>query len=188
MKRRAWLALTGAALCAALAVPLLAALGPQARAAETVPPASVRHVVIVGISGLTWNDITQAGTQELWRLASQGSVGALVDYAQQPLSCPADGWLTLNSAARAQGPRPCTRLPAVATAGSGATVAAMPQIVRDNEQYHESQDWGLLGGLASCATAVGPALPSRSPLLTAPSTATCPPSRNCPRRCCPAAR
>jgi hypothetical protein len=163
MKRRAWLALTGAALCAALAVPLLAALGPQARAAGTAPaaavratPASARHIVIVGISGLTWNDITQAGTPELWRLASKGSVGALVDYAQQPLSCPADGWLTLNSAARAQGPRPCTRLPAVATAGSGATVAAMPQIVRDNEQYHESQDWGLLGRLASCATAVGP--------------------------------
>ena len=32
----------------------------------------------------------------------------------------------------------------------------MPQIIRDNQQYHESPDWGLLGTLASCATAVGP--------------------------------
>ncbi len=112
--------------------------------------------MIVGISGLTWNIVTQAATPELWRLAAAGSVGSLVDYAQEPLACPADGWLTLNSAARAQGPRPCTSLPAVTTAGAGARVPAMPQIIRDNQQFHESPDWGLLGTLASCATAVGP--------------------------------
>jgi hypothetical protein len=168
VKWRGWLAVTGAALCAALAVPLLVALTAQAAAAGAVRagavrpgavdarPASARHVVIVGISGLTWNDITQAGTPELWRLAGQGSVGALVDYAQQPLSCPSDGWLTLNSAARSQGPRPCASLPAVTTVGGGAMVPAMPGIAADNEQYHESPDWGLLGRLAGCATAVGP--------------------------------
>ncbi len=32
----------------------------------------------------------------------------------------------------------------------------MPQIVQDNQQFHESPDWGLLGTLASCTTAVGP--------------------------------
>jgi hypothetical protein len=151
------------ALCASLAVPLFAVLGgpglgPQARAAGTPPPgtAYARHVVIVGISGLTWNRVTQSADRELWRLAAAGSVGSLVDYAQEPLACPADGWLTLNSAARAQGPRPCTSLPAVTEAGEGARVQAMPQIVRDNQQFHESPDWGLLGTLARCTTAVGP--------------------------------
>jgi hypothetical protein len=158
VKRGAWLAAVGAALGAAVTLPLLAVSGAQAPAAVTRAPAPERsgHVVIVGISGLTWNQVTPAGTQELWRLAAAGSVGALVDYAQQPLACPADGWLTLNSAARAQGPRPCTALPAVTPAGAGARVAAMPQIVADNRQFHESPDWGLLGTLASCATAVGP--------------------------------
>jgi hypothetical protein len=113
-------------------------------------------VVIVGISGLRWNQVTAAATPELWRLASAGSVGSLVDYAQQPLACPADGWLTLNAAARAQGPRPCAPLPEVVPNGSGATVPAMARIIAANQGFHESPDWGLLGSLAGCATAVGP--------------------------------
>jgi hypothetical protein len=151
--RRAWLAAAGVMLCTALAVPLLDASAATAAAASS-PMA--RHVVIVGISGLRWNQVTPAATPELWRLAGGGSVGSLVDYAQQPLACPADGWLTLNAAARAQGPRPCAPLPAVVRDGSGATVPAMPQIIAGNQGFHESPDWGLLGSLAGCATAVGP--------------------------------
>ena len=152
--RRAWLAAVGAALGAALAVPLLAASASASASATAVPAA--RHVVIVGISGLRWNQVTAAATPELWRLAGGGSIGSLVDYAQQPVSCPADGWLTLNAAARAQGPRPCDPLPAVTLNRGGATVQAMPQIIGANQDFHESPDWGLLGSLASCATAVGP--------------------------------
>jgi hypothetical protein len=189
VKRRGWLAAVGTALCAALAVPLLAVLGlpglgTQARAAAT--PSSVtahaNHVVIVGISGLTWNSVTQSAAGELWRLAAAGSVGSLVDYAQEPLACPADGWLTLNSAARAQGPRPCTLLPTVTKSGAGAVVQAMPQLVRYNRQFHESPDWGLLGTLASCTTAVGPgaalalASPSGAVNSYVPSTAGLSPS------------
>ena len=32
----------------------------------------------------------------------------------------------------------------------------MPEIIRTTSNYHESPDWGLLGTLASCTTAVGP--------------------------------
>ena len=144
-----------AALCAALAVPLLSAPAALAAAPATRAPAA-RHVVIVGISGLRWNQVTPTATPELWRLASAGSVGSLVDYAQQPIACPADGWLTLNAAARAEGPRPCDPLPAVEPQGGGAAVPAMPQIIAANQGFHESPEWGLLGSLASCATAVGP--------------------------------
>jgi len=170
MPGRARLAAVGAALCAVLAVPLAGVLGTTAQAAPARgytaqgsaalaaqgPAAQARHVVVVGISGLTWSDVTPAGTPELWRLAAAGSVGSLVDYAQQPLACPADGWLTLNSAARAQGPRPCAALPAVVRDGRGARIPALPAIVRANLAYHESPRWGLLGSLAGCATAVGP--------------------------------
>lgn len=125
-----------------------------ARAGATTP--AVRHVVIVGISGLRWTMVTEAGTPELWRLAAGGSVGSLIDYAQQPDACPADGWLTLNAAARAQGPRPCTTLPEVIKDGRGARVPAVPRLIGDNQRFHEAPDWGLLGSLASCAIAVGP--------------------------------
>ncbi len=159
------------ALCAALAVPLPGVAAAQAHAAGTAGPAQARHVVIVGISGLNWTGVSQAATPALWRVAVAGSVGSLVDYAQEPLACPADGWLTLNSAARAQGRRPCTSLPAVTVAGQGARIPSMPQVIQDNEQFHESPAWGLLGTLASCATAVGPgaALALASPAGTVAS-------------------
>jgi hypothetical protein len=174
--RRGWLAAAGVALGVALAPTVLGALVTAARATvftgaavsaegtvltgatvTTVPAA--RHVVIVGISGLRWDLVTQTGTPELWRLAAGGSVGSLVDYAQQPTACPADGWLTLNAAARAQGPRPCTPLPEVTGVtgdGRGARVPALPRLIQDNQRFHESPNWGRLGSLARCATAVGP--------------------------------
>lgn len=141
-----------AALCAVVGSVLLAARPAAARADQR----PVRHVVIVGISGLRWTFVTPAGTPTLWRLAAAGSAGSLVDYAQQPLACLDDGWLTLNSGARAEGPRPCTALPPVLTDGTSARVPAMPGIVSYNRQFHESPEWGLLGTLGSCVTAVGP--------------------------------
>jgi hypothetical protein len=112
--------------------------------------------VVVGLSGLTVGGLSPSATPQLWRLAAAGSVGALVDYAQQPLACPADGWLTLNSGARAQGPRPCGVLPAVVRDAAGARIPALTQIIAANQAYHESPRWGLLGSLARCSTAVGP--------------------------------
>jgi hypothetical protein len=129
------------------------------------------HVVIVGISGLRWTDVSAAGTPALWRVTSSGSPGSLVDYAILPHTCPADAWLTLNAGNRAQAPHteksPCPGLPAVTTtakpAGAGQTtsarVAAMPSLTRYNRQFHNSPQWGLLAsaaGRGSCATAVGP--------------------------------
>src|SRR2546430_2526059 len=91
-----------AAIWSALLACLFAvlALAPSAQASPTPPRA--QHVVVVGLSGLRWSDVSAAKTPALWRLAGQGSVANLVDYAVKPLTCPADGWLTLNAGARAQ--------------------------------------------------------------------------------------
>jgi len=156
--RWAWRAAAVVALCAALAPVLLGSIAraaPVTRSSASASP-QVAHVVIVGESGLRWiyADATSAPT--LWRLAGEGSVGALVDYAEYPLACPDDGWLTLNGGARAQGPRPCAVLPSVIQAGAGALIPAMTRIIDYNQQFHESPDWGLLASLAGCSTAVGP--------------------------------
>ena len=154
-----------ACLLAALAVFAAARpAGAQTRAAQTSTAqtstaAPARHVVIVGLSGLRWSDVSQASTPTLWRLAGQGSVGNLVDYAVKPLTCPADGWLTLNAGTRAQSDHTnadCGTFPAVLPAGSGATVPGLPALISYNQQFHNNPDWGLLAGAASCATAVGP--------------------------------
>ena len=134
------------------------ALATPARAAEPLPRA--QHVVVVGLSGLRWSDVSATKTPELWRLAGQGSVANLVDYAVLPLTCPADGWLTLNAGARAQSDHTnaaCGAFPAVRPAGAGASVPGLPALETYNHRFHNNPDWGLLSGQTpGCATAAGP--------------------------------
>ena len=111
----------------------------------------------------------------------------------KPLTCPADGWLTLNAGARAQSEHTnaaCGAFPAVQPAGAGATVPGLPALETYNHQFHNNPDWGLLSRAApGCATAAGPgaalalAEPGRPRRLL--------PARHrprSPRRCWPAAR
>ena len=154
-----------AALLACLLAVLAAGVGAvfagsgtaSAQATATTP---VRHVVVVGISGLRWSDVSPSATPTLWRLAGQGSMGSLVDYAVLPLTCPADAWLTLNAGARAQSDHTnaaCGAFPAVDPAGSGAMVPAMGALMTYNQQFHNTPNWGLLArSVPGCATAVGP--------------------------------
>jgi hypothetical protein len=144
-------------LACLLAVPGLILFARPADAAAS-PPA--RHVVVVGLSGLRWSDVSPSATPALWRLAGQGSAGSLVDYAVLPLTCPADGWLTLNAGARAQSDHTnaaCGAFPAVDRAGAGATVPGLAALEAYNQRFHNNPDWGLLARAApGCATAAGP--------------------------------
>ena len=157
----------------------------RAMVAGAADPAA-HPVVIIGIPGLRWTDISPAATPALWRLAEHGSVGSLVVTAVQTYTCPADVWLTLNSGQRAMAPRAsgrCQALPPVqparasAAAGHGiapGTAAAVPALTgpRGIEHYNTQLAygpvWGLLATAApgGCAAAVGPgaalALASRS--------------------------
>lgn len=163
-------------------------------------------VLLIGIGGLRWSDISQQTTPVLWRLAGAGSAGSLSVTGVDTLTCPADDWLTLNSGARAIDPHPaagpCPRLPTVVTqggtgpAGPGrpaagpALVPAMPALVRANQPFSYQPDWGLLGGQGTgqCATAIGPggalAVASRSgqvaSYLPGPGAASRPALRSCP--------
>ncbi len=134
------------------------------------------RVLIIGIPGLRWSDVSAQTTPALWRLATAGSVGSLVISAVETRTCPADAWLTLNSGARAMAGHaltgPCPALPGVQPApaagtggGSGqperATIPLFPSLVRDNKQLpiNYAPHWGVLAtaaGPGQCATAVGP--------------------------------
>ncbi len=157
----------------AVAAALVAALsgmgsGPAQAAGKPVPAASP-HVVIVGLSGLRWTDVSASATPALWAMARAGSPGSLVTFAVGPHTCPADAWLTLNGGDRAQAPHtstgPCPALQAVtvrpgqAGVPGPARVAAMPSLVSYNHTLNYSPQWGLLASAAgpgNCATAVGP--------------------------------
>jgi hypothetical protein len=194
----ATLALAGAAL--ALVTPTVAAAaaagtptmattattiaGPAGRASApgpARPPHTPRHMILAGIGGLRWTDVSPATTPALWHLAAKGSVGSLVVSGIHPLTCPADGWLTLNAGTRATLPHPqagpCPGTPPVTAGrsrpGSGqpgpALVATMPFLVRDNAQYHYSPQWGVL---ASASRGLPVAAPGGLP-ATPPGPGNC---------------
>ena len=148
-----------AGLLACLLAVLLPVLAAPAASASPAPSAPRAHVIVVGLSGLRWSDVSPSATPALWRLAGQGSAGDLVDYAVKPLTCPADGWLTLNAGARAQSDHTnaaCGAFPPVTGAGTGAEVPGLAALETYNQQFHNDPHWGLLAGAAGCATAVGP--------------------------------
>jgi hypothetical protein len=174
----------GAAALAAAGAVMACLAAPAGAAAAAGGPGEPGPVIVVGLPGLRWTDLSATATPALWRLARQGSAGSLVVSGVHTRSCLADGWLTLNSGARAAedpsfapgtgsargGPAaPCPAMPPVvpaattapvsAPAGMPALIPAMRRIVSANQPLHYDPYWGLLAraaGPGGCATAAGP--------------------------------
>src|SRR5699024_2785853 len=114
-----------------------------------------RPVVFIGVDGLAWADITE-DTPALSSLTAQ-AVGSLVVRSVNTSTCPADGWLALNTGARAADTAsPCRTLKSP-TSGEVPAWDAYSQAVA-------SQDYGaklgrLQGALKAgdlSSTAIGP--------------------------------
>ncbi len=100
-------ALRRTAASLAVAGLLLACPPPVAGAADDPPgEASVERVVVVGVAGLTWADVDDKATPELWALAGESSIGALSVRAARSTTCLLDGWATLGAGNRARVPGP----------------------------------------------------------------------------------
>jgi len=76
--------------------------GPLAQALEDTEAATT-PVVMIGVTGLTWNDVSPESTPQLWALANlEGAgLGNLLVRSHTAGSCPVDGWLALNAGQRA---------------------------------------------------------------------------------------
>jgi len=155
--RLAVLALIAAVVALALATPPADAQ----RQSQTTPS----PVLFLGIPGLRWSDISGADTPTLYGLLDQGSVASLSVRTVLRLTCPADGWLTIGSGARALVPRETAgRCPSIeVTPEPEAGAAVVPDysaIARANEQYSYDPVLGLLAAQirngGRCATAVQP--------------------------------
>jgi hypothetical protein len=152
------------------------------RTASTASP-----VVLIGIPGLRWTDISAAVTPALWQLAQRGSVGSLSVHAvRNGAACPADAWLTINGGARATAgssasgpcPRPAVTQSPASPPGTArpAMIASMPGIERANGRYCYNPYWGILPGPArswGCGTPAGPltARPAGCALAVGPGAA-----------------
>jgi hypothetical protein len=140
-------------------------LGLGGAAATGEPPPAADQVVVVGVAGLRWTDVSTSHTPTLAKLASDGSVGSLSVRTAPSVTCSAEGWLTLGAgtyaavedpartkASRGCGPR---RPPPVRERGDGADVVTMPLIEKVNHALRFGAQPGLLGGTVRCTSAVG---------------------------------
>jgi len=90
------------ALAAALLTALAVLLAAPAQALGTATPEPVPGpVVLVGVTGLRWDDVGSLTTPTLWELSREGSVGVVATRSVRSRACPADGWLAVSSGNRA---------------------------------------------------------------------------------------
>lgn len=66
--------------------------------ASTSPEAPV---VLIGMSGVQWSDVSSVATPALWSLTEGDSLAAVAVRGVRGSACPADGWLTLSAGRRA---------------------------------------------------------------------------------------
>ena len=102
---------------AALLAPLALLLGsplPIAGAADgDQADVTADRVLVVGVPGLTWDDVDPAAMPELWDLAGESTIGAMSVRAARSTTCLLDGWATLGAGNRARVPGPDEGLPPV---------------------------------------------------------------------------
>jgi hypothetical protein len=102
-----------AVLLGVLLAGLLAAGGPASAAEGAADRYAADRVVVVGVPGLAWTDVSEQRTPQLADLAGRGAIGSLTVRAARSLTCLLDGWATLGAGNRARYPGPEEPLPAV---------------------------------------------------------------------------
>lgn len=87
-------------------------------------------LVIIGVSGVSWQDVTPETTPHLAALARRSATGEMSVRAAYPIACPSDGWLTLGAGARAGDAGGCRELTPdqVPSAVTGAGAAYDPSL------------------------------------------------------------
>ncbi len=170
----------GRARLVGLLVAFLAVLAPlltaSPAAAETPAPATTsdpqQRVVLLGIPGLSWPDITPEGMPTLYDLAGSEAAGSLTVRTVRTRTCVVDGWLTVSSGRRSTdlqdidadggGDRFCRQPPEPTSApdGPGVVVPGWELLQQQQEDNSYNAEIGLLGDRLAeagvCATAVGP--------------------------------
>ncbi|TDE07906.1 hypothetical protein [Jiangella asiatica] len=167
------LMLTAAAPVASAADSTPAGATPPATPAESTPAAVVDqpNVVLLGIAGLAWPDVTAEDTPTLYEMAGSAAAGSLTVRTVRSRTCVVDGWLSVSSGRRAtdvydtdaddENDRFCRQVPEPSPDGTGgAVVPGWEALVQQQEDNSYNAEIGLVGDRLAeagvCATAVGP--------------------------------
>jgi hypothetical protein len=156
----------------AVLVLVCAALGWAYVARPTVPvpqtqaPQPGESLVVIGVGGLSWDDVSARDTPTLWGLLRDGSAASVSVKTLHLTACPTDGWATLGAGEAAgtasDSARPeCGPLPTVTGAAEpGWQVDGFQAISTASAQGAYEARLGLLGDSfakgGTCVQAVGP--------------------------------
>jgi hypothetical protein len=116
------------------------------------------HVVIVGVPGLDWSDVTGAAAPRLRRLATDGAVGDLTTRSAASPTCPWDGWISLGAGNRARfGSTAADTSGCADQQGAPDLAGSQPftDVVQENDDLNFGAIPGLLGTQVRCTTAIG---------------------------------
>ncbi|MGL5858987.1 MAG: hypothetical protein ACRC35_11405 [Angustibacter sp.] len=135
-------------------------------------PSAPAPVVVIGVGGVRWADVTVDAAPRLAGLARTAAVGAVAVRSVRPSTCPVDGWLALSAGRRAADAAatdaaderpldlPCRPPRAIPAAGGAGTVPDWPRYLQAARGGTFDARPGLLAGSLAeagrCATAIGP--------------------------------
>ncbi|WP_425455020.1 hypothetical protein [Actinocorallia herbida] len=152
-------AAAGRILLLALLAALIPVVALPASAQAAVRPGPV---VVVGVPGLEWSDLSPGDTPALWKMVGKGAAASLSIRTTTTRTCPIDGWLTLSAGQRARLEHGACALPPTprAAPGGGAVVPGWAAIAEDNTTTNYQAQVGALGARVQesggCTRAVGP--------------------------------
>lgn len=163
------LRLWGAAVTASLAV-LLGIGALPAAAGDDVSSRESPGVVLVGVAGLAWPDVTAEDMPNLHGLVSTEGAASLTVRTVRSRTCTVDGWLTLGAGQRAtdladttgdgEGDRFCRYPPTPFSRDGGVAVPGWSDLSDFQDEHSYGTRIGHLGTRLAesgiCATAVGP--------------------------------
>lgn len=120
----------------------------QDDAGDPGPPGGI---VIVGVPGLTWSDISASETPTLWNLAGDGATASMSVRTIGAWTCAEAGWVSLGAGERAGGAAArdahCmaqSRLPSPVMTGGGWSVPHFDALVEANAAYNYGARLGSL--------------------------------------------
>ncbi|WP_327580712.1 hypothetical protein OHA25_32275 [Nonomuraea sp. NBC_00507] len=114
------------------------------------------RVALIGVSGLHWNDLTQADTPNLWELAASSAIGSLSVRTVGNVTCPYDGWLTVSAGTRSAVGYGCGAPPVPEQQGEGAVIPDYRYLIDVAGQRNAGILGESLKAAGQCSIAIGP--------------------------------
>ncbi len=157
-RRHPWWVTVAALLLVLAALGIAPTLLSSPAGTTATPAAPSGHVILVGVPGARWADVSRTATPRLFATAEDGGIASLSVRTVAASTCLTDAWLTISAGRRATGD--CAHI-SVTTADDGSATVDHWSTLRDR-QRREDYDArpGLLGDVAAAARAqvcaVGP--------------------------------